>query len=249
MRDDQLLRYSRHILLEQIGIDGQQRLANAHALIVGAGGLGSPVALYLAAAGVGQISIADPDVADLSNLQRQIAHDMSCLGRNKAVSASQRMLALNPDVVVHAMPERLDEHRLRQLLPLIDVVIDCSDNASTRYRINNACATLHKPLISGAATGFFGQLAVFDLRLPEHRGCYACVFPPSADMQSASCVTAGVFAPLVGIIGSMQAAEAIKILLGLGESSQGRLLLYDATDMQWTTMGFTRSENCPVCSK
>ena len=247
MNDDQLLRYSRHILLDELGIEGQQRLLAAHALVIGAGGLGSPVALYLATAGVGTITIVDGDTVDLTNLQRQIAHNLSRVGAPKASSAAQTMHAINPDVHVHALHERADAARLAALVARADVVIDCSDNFATRHAVNAACVAHAKPLVSGAAIGFDGQLSVYDTR-DASRPCYACLFPPDAVFEEVRCATMGVFAPLVGIIGSMQAAEALKLLAGVGSSLAGRLQMLDARTMEWTEIAMARTPGCPVCA-
>jgi len=248
MNDDQLLRYSRHILLDEIGIEGQQRLLASHALVIGAGGLGSPVALYLATAGVGTVTIADGDTVDLTNLQRQIAHNLARVGEPKARSAAQTMQAINPDVRVHALHERADAARLDTLVAAAHVVIDCSDNFATRHAVNAACVAHGKPLVSGAAIGFDGQLSVYDTRDPA-RPCYACLFPPDAVFEEVRCATMGVFAPLVGIIGSMQAAEALKLLAGVGSSLAGRLQMLDARTMEWTEIAMARTPACPVCAQ
>ena len=246
MNDDQLLRYSRHILLDEVGIEGQMRLLASHALMIGAGGLGSPVALYLASAGVGAITIVDDDTVDLTNLQRQIVHDASRVGRPKAESAAQTLLALNPQVRVHAVQERVDASSLKALVEKADVVLDCSDNYTTRHAINAACVASGKPLVSGAALGFDGQVSVYDTRAPTGP-CYACVFPADATFEEARCATLGVFAPLVGIIGSVQAAEALKLLTCVGASLAGRLQMLDARAMEWTEIATARVHGCPVC--
>jgi molybdopterin-synthase adenylyltransferase len=247
MTDDQLLRYSRHILLDDIGIEGQRTLLDAHALVIGAGGLGSPVALYLATAGVGTITIVDGDTVDLTNLQRQIAHNLARVGEPKANSAAQTMHAINPDVRVHALHERADAARLDALVATVDVVIDCSDNFATRHAVNAACVAHAKPLVSGAAIGFDGQLSVYDTR-DATRPCYACLFPADAVFEEVQCATMGVFAPLVGIIGSLQAAEALKLLAGVGSSLAGRLQMLDARTMVWTEIAMARTPGCPVCA-
>lgn len=246
MNDDELLRYSRHLLLDEIGIEGQHQLLSARALVVGAGGLGSPVALYLASAGVGRITLVDHDTVSLTNLQRQIAHDMASLERPKVASAAERMTALNPGIAVRALAQRADAALLDAELPHTDVVIDCSDNFATRQAINAACVRHGRPLVSGAATGFDGQISVYDPRGGQ-RPCYACLFPPSAQFEEVACATLGVFAPLVGIIGSMQAAEALKLLLGVGEPLAGRLLMLDARGMRWSEIEMSRDEACEVC--
>jgi molybdopterin/thiamine biosynthesis adenylyltransferase len=248
MNDDQLLRYSRHILLDELGIEGQQRLLAAHALVIGAGGLGSPVALYLATAGVGTITIVDDDTVDLTNLQRQIVHDASRIGHPKAESAAQTLLAINPEVHVHALCERADAARLAGLVAEADVVIDCCDNFATRQAVNAACVAHGKPLVSGAAIGFDGQISVYDTRDAQNP-CYACLFPPDAVFEEARCATMGVFAPLVGIIGSMQATEALKLLTGIGTSLAGRLQMLDARTMEWTEIAIARTADCRVCGQ
>ncbi len=247
MNDDQLLRYSRHILLDEIGIEGQTRILDAHALVIGAGGLGSPVLMYLATAGVGRITVVDDDVVDLTNLQRQIAHAHDRVGQPKVDSAAQAMAALNAGVVVHALRERVDAARLSLLIEQADVVIDCSDNFKTRHAVNAVCTDQRKPLVSGAAIGFDGQVSVYDPRQPESP-CYACLFPSDASLEDVRCATMGVFAPLVGIIGSVQAAEALKLLSGVGTSLAGRLQMLDARDMSWTEIRVGRQADCPVCN-
>ena len=248
MNDDQLLRYSRHILLDELGVEGQRRLLAAHVLVIGAGGLGSPVALYLATAGVGTLTIVDDDRVDLTNLQRQIVHSVARIGRPKAESAAQTLQAINPEVRVHALRERADTQRLLALVAHADVVVDCSDNFATRHAVNAACVAHAKPLVSGAAIGFDGQVSVYDTRDPA-RPCYACLFPPDAVFEEARCATMGVFAPLVGIIGSVQAAEALKLLAGVGRSLAGRLQMLDARTMEWTEIAMARSAGCPVCGQ
>jgi molybdopterin/thiamine biosynthesis adenylyltransferase len=248
MDDHQLLRYSRHILLDELGIEGQRRLLAAHALVIGAGGLGSPVALYLGSAGVGRITLVDDDVVDLTNLQRQIAHQLSRVGQPKAESARLSIQAINPDVEVVARVERADAALLHQLVAEADVVLDCSDNFGTRQAVNAACVAHRRPLVSGAAIGFDAQISVYDTRRDD-APCYACVFPAEATVQEMACATMGVFAPLVGIIGSMQAAEALKLLTGIGTPLAGRLLLLDARSMEWTQIGVQRAPECKVCAR
>ena len=247
MNDEQLLRYSRHILLDELGIEGQRRLLAAHALVIGAGGLGSPVALYLGTAGVGRITLVDDDVVDLTNLQRQIAHNQARIGQPKADSAKQSIAAINPDVQVTALRQRADAALLDTLVPQADVVLDCSDNFRTRQAVNAACVAHRRPLVSGAAVGFDGQIAVYDTRIDD-APCYACVFPPEATVEEINCATMGVFAPLVGIIGTMQAAEALKLLAGIGRALVGRLLMLDARAMEWTQIEMQRARDCAVCS-
>jgi molybdopterin/thiamine biosynthesis adenylyltransferase len=247
MDDNSLLRYSRHILLDEIGIAGQERLAGAHALVVGAGGLGSPAVLYLASAGVGRITVADPDRVDLTNLQRQIAHDTDRIGMNKAESAARRMAAINPEIAIVPLAERLDDGNLRARVAEADVVLDCSDNFATRHAVNRACVELRKPLVSGAAVRFDGQIGVFDMRAPD-APCYACLFPERPGEIDVRCAELGVFAPLVGMIGALQAGEALKLLLPAGRSLSGRLVLYNALDAEWRTVGFGRDPACPRCA-
>ena len=246
MTDDDLLRYSRHLMLDEIGIGGQQRLLDASALVVGAGGLGSPVALYLASAGVGRITLVDHDTVSLTNLQRQIAHDMSSLDKPKVDSAAARMAALNPGVQVRALAQKADAALLDAEVPRVDVVIDCTDNFATRHLVNAACVRHGKPLVSGAAIGFDGQISVYDSRSRE-LPCYACLFPPESGFEDVACATMGVFAPLVGIIGSLQAAEALKLLAGIGEPLSGRLLMLDGRRMQWSEIAMQRDPDCSVC--
>ena len=246
MDDNQLLRYSRHILLTQIGVEGQEKLLASHALIVGAGGLGSPAALYLAASGVGRITLCDGDNVDLTNLQRQIVHYTHSLGSNKALSAQRTLAAINPDVRVTAVPHRVEGAALAQLVAQADVVLDASDNFATRHAINAACTRFRKPLVSGAAIRFDGQVAVFDLRLPDSP-CYHCLFPDGGEEDVERCAVMGVFAPLVGIIGATQAAEALKILSGAGQTLDGRLLLLDGLAMEWRRMNFRKDPGCAVC--
>lgn len=246
MNDDQLLRYSRHILLDEIGIEGQQRLLDSHALVIGAGGLGSPALLYLASAGVGRITLVDNDQVDFTNLQRQIAHNMQRIGQDKVSSAAQSMRAINPELQVHALVQRVDANALELLVPGADVVLDCSDNFATRHAINAACVRHRKPLVSGAAIGFDGQISVYDSRVPESP-CYACIFPAESTVEEVRCSTMGVFAPLVGIVGSMQAAEALKLLARVGQSLAGRLQLLDARRMEWTEIRMARATGCACC--
>ena len=247
MNDNQLLRYSRHILLPKIGYKGQEKLTKSHALIVGAGGLGSPVALYLAASGVGKLTICDFDNVDLTNLQRQIIHTTQSVGINKAVSAQQTIYEINPDVAVQTIQQKSTEAEFKALAANADVVIDCSDNFATRYALNRTCLQLKKPLVSGAAIGFEGQISVFDFR-HENSPCYHCLFPDTGEDTDLRCATNGVFAPLVGMIGTAQAAEALKLIMNIGESLQGRLLLLDALAMEWRTIKLARDPACSVCS-
>ena len=248
MTDDQLLRYSRHILLDELGIEGQQRLLVAHVLVIGAGGLGSPVALYLGTAGVGHMTIVDHDNVDVTNLQRQIAHNLARVGKPKAESARDTIAAINPDVQVTALVERADAARLDVLVRDADVVVDCSDNFATRHAVNVACVAHRKPLVSGAAIGFDGQVSVYDTRQPD-APCYACIFPPESTFEEVQCATMGVFAPLVGIIGSVQAAETLKLLAGVGSSLAGRLQMLDGRTMEWHELRTPRAPACAVCGQ
>lgn len=248
MNDHQLLRYSRHILLDEIGIAGQSRLLASQVLMVGAGGLGCAAALYLASAGVGRITVIDNDHVDLTNLQRQVAHTVGRVGQPKTESLAQTLIELNPDVQVKCINQRLDAGLLRQWLPSVDVVLDCTDNFSTRQLINSACVQYGKPLVSGAALGFDGQVAVYDPRQPSSP-CYACVFTPDRAPPDTNCATMGVFAPIVGMIGTTQAAEALKLLIGMGQPLTGRLLMLNALAMQWTEMRLPRDPACTVCSR
>jgi molybdopterin/thiamine biosynthesis adenylyltransferase len=246
MNDNQLLRYSRHILLPQVEYAGQEKLMNSHALIVGAGGLGAPVALYLAASGVGKLTICDFDDVDLTNLQRQIIHTSQSVGLNKALSAQQTIAAINPEVEVKTIQHKSTEQEMDMLISAADVVIDCSDNFATRYALNRLCFAHKKPLISGAAIRFEGQITVFDFR-SANSPCYHCLFPNTGDDQQQRCADNGVFAPLVGMIGTAQAAEALKCLMGIGESLQGRLMLLDALTAEWRTIKLKRDPACAVC--
>jgi len=246
MNDDQLLRYSRHILLDEIGIEGQAKLLAAHAVIIGAGGLGSPAALYLASAGVGRITLVDNDVVDLTNLQRQVLHTTERVGLAKTLSGKQALMQINPEVEVVAVSERADATRLHGLVQDATVVLDCSDNFATRHAVNRACVAHKVPLVSGAAIRFDGQISVFDTRRVD-APCYACLFPPEQEFEDAHCATMGVFAPIVGIIGTMQAAEALKLIAGIGLSLAGRLLLLDARTMEWTDIKVARGTACSVC--
>lgn len=251
MNDNQLLRYSRHILLPQIAYEGQEKLAGSHALIVGVGGLGSPVALYLGAGGVGRLTICDFDNVDMTNLQRQVIHTTRAIGSNKAVSAQQTLQAINPEITVVPISRKSTEEEFSTLAKEADVVIDCSDNFRTRYALNRICVQLKKPLVSGAAIGFEGQVTVFDLR-HDDSPCYHCLFPDvGADggVGEMRCAEFGVFAPLVGMIGTTQAAEAMKLLLRIGESLQGRLLLLDAMAMEWRSIKLGKDNSCSVCGE
>lgn len=247
MMDDQaLLRYSRQIMLPEVEVGGQERLLDAHAVIIGAGGLGSPAALYLAAAGVGRITLVDADVVELSNLQRQIAHGQADIGRNKAASAQASLNAINPGCEVNAIGEHLLGEALESLVATADVVLDCTDRFSSRYAINAASQATGVPLVSGAAIRFSGQVAVFDPRDPECP-CYACLYPPDESGDEAmSCAENGVMAPLVGLIGTFQAIEVFKLLSGAGSAHRG-LATFEALSGQWRHFKLPRDPECPVC--
>lgn len=247
MNDEQLLRYSRHILLDELGVEGQDRLLAARVLIVGLGGLGSPAALYLASAGVGHLVLADHDTVDLTNLQRQIAHTTDRVGQTKVESARVSLAAINPTIRIDVVPERLEGEALAAQVALADLVLDCTDNFATRHAINAACVQHGTPLVSGAAIRFDGQVSVFDLRQAD-APCYHCLFPDAAEVEEVRCATMGVFAPVVGIVGATQAAEAIKVITGVGRSLSGRLAMLDAISMQWHTVRVARDPHCTVCA-
>ncbi|HUL96905.1 MAG TPA: molybdopterin-synthase adenylyltransferase MoeB [Usitatibacter sp.] len=246
MDDSQRLRYSRHLLLNEFGEEAQERLLAAHALVVGAGGLGSAALLYLASSGFGRITICDGDRVDLTNLQRQVIHRVDSVGQPKAASAAATLAGINPEIRVEALDERAGPDRLMALARSADVVLDCSDNFATRHALNRACVAARKPLVSGAGIRFDGQVAVFDLRRDE-APCYHCLFGEDADAGEERCATMGVFAPLVGIIGTLQAAEAIKLVAGVGETLAGRLLMFDALASRWHEVRLARDPECAVC--
>ncbi|MDQ5903320.1 MAG: molybdopterin-synthase adenylyltransferase [Pseudomonadota bacterium] len=246
MDDSQLLRYSRHLLLNEIGVEGQERILAARALVIGAGGLGSPAALYLASAGIGHLILADGDTVDLTNLQRQILHTQQRVGELKALSGRTALAEVNPEVQVEAITRRLVGDDLEAAVASADVVLDCCDNFATRHAVNRACVRLRKPLVSGAAIRFDGQLSVFDPRR-DNSPCYHCLFPEGEDAEEIRCAVMGVFAPLTGIIGAMQAAEALKLVAECGEPAVGRLLLLDGLSMEWRSVKFGRDPGCAVC--
>lgn len=248
MNDQQLLRYSRHILLDAIGVEGQQNITDSRALIVGAGGLGSPAALYMAAAGVGHLVLADGDTVDLTNLQRQILHHADAVDRPKAESGRATLAQINPEVRVDAICQRLEGEALEEQIAAADVILDCCDNFATRHAVNRACVRHRKPLVSGAAIRFDGQISVFDLR-QDDAPCYHCLFPEGEEVEQLRCAVTGVFAPLTGIIGSMQAAEALKLMVGCGEPLSGRLLLLEALSMTWRSVRYRRDPDCAVCGR
>jgi len=248
MTDAELLRYARHVLLNEIGVEGQQRIQNARVLVIGAGGLGSPVALYLGSSGVGHLTVVDHDTVDLTNLQRQIAHTEARVGQPKVLSIQTALGAINPAVSVTAMARRADAALLDELVPDADVVLDCCDNFSTRQAINVACVKYRKPLVSGAAIRFDGQVCVYDAR-DAQSPCYACVFPAQATLEETRCATMGVFAPLVGVVGSLQAAEALKLISGAGRTLTGRLLMIDGRSMEFTELAVHRDAACLVCGR
>ena len=246
MNDNQLLRYSRHILLPQVEYAGQEKLTQSHALIVGAGGLGSPVALYLAASGLGTLTICDFDNVDLTNLQRQIIHNTASVGVNKALSAQHTIREINPEVEVKTVQKKSTQTEMAALINAAGVVIDCSDNSETRYTLNRICFAQKKPLVSGAAVRFEGQVTVFDFR-SKASPCYHCLFPDAGVGQELRCADNGVFSPLVGMVGTIQAAEALKCLMGIGDSLQGRLMMLDALTAEWHMVKFARDPACKVC--
>jgi molybdopterin-synthase adenylyltransferase len=246
LSDDQLVRYSRHILLDDIGIEAQTKICASTALVIGAGGLGSPAAMYLASAGVGHIILADDDVVDLTNLQRQIMHTTDRVGMSKVASGEQALTQINPSIRITTHKKKLEEEALIKAVALADVVLDCSDNFKTRHAVNAACVALRKPLVSGSAIRFDGQLSVFDSR-DEDSPCYACLFPESQTPEEVRCSEMGVFAPLTGIIGTMQASEALKILGGFGDPAIGKLIMVDARCLEISHMRLKRSITCRLC--
>lgn len=247
MNDDQLLRYSRHILLDEVGIEGQERILAARVLILGAGGLGCPAALFLASSGVGEITLIDDDSVDLTNLQRQIGHTTERVGTPKVESLATALHALNPHVKVRTLRQRADANLLDREVPLATVVLDCTDNYRTRHLLNAACMRHGVPLVAAAVIRFDGQISVFDPR-QLNSPCYACLFPPDAEFEEVQCSTMGVFAPLVGVMGSMQATEALKLISGAGTPLTGQLLMLDGRTMEWSRMRAHRATDCKVCS-
>ena len=247
MNDAQLLRYSRHILLAEFGVEGQQRLLNSRALVIGAGGLGSPAAMYLAAAGIGTLMLADGDTVDLTNLQRQILHATGSIGAAKVDSARETLTRLNAETLVETIAARLEGDALDKAVERADVVLDCCDNFATRHAVNRACVRHRKPLVSGAAVRFDGQVTVFDLRNSDGP-CYECLFPADAELEETRCAVMGVFAPLTGIIGTVQAAEAIKLIANAGVTLSGRLLLLDALTMEWRSVRLSKDPGCRLCA-
>lgn len=245
MNDEQLLRYSRQMMLLQMDFEGQQRLLNSHALVIGLGGLGSPVALYLAAAGVGKLTLVDDDEVELSNLQRQIIHREKSVGEAKVTSAADSIAALNKDIIVNTITQRLDQTAMEQQVALVDVVVDCSDNFETRFLLNAVTQKMNKPLVSGAAIRMEGQITVYDPR-QENSGCYRCLYQDEGELQQ-TCSEVGVLSPLLGVIGSIQAVETIKLLSDIGQSLAGRLLILDAFTMQWREIKLKPNPNCPIC--
>jgi len=248
MNDAQLLRYSRHLLLEDIDVEGQEKLLNAHVLVVGAGGLGSAAAPYIAAAGVGHITLLDHDEVDLTNLQRQIMHTEGTVGKSKVASGKQFLQQLNPTIQVETIQAKATTSLLDDLLPSVDVVLDCTDNFQTRQLINASCVKHQKPLVSGSALRFDGQASVFDPR-DMSSPCYACIFSPDEIFEEISCASMGIFSPLVGIIGSIQAAQALQVVIGFGKSLVGRMLLWDARNTQVDQIRISRNPDCLVCGK
>ena len=248
MNDEQLLRYSRHILLPEVGVEGQERLHAAHALLIGAGGLGSPIALYLAAAGVGTLTLCDDDKVDLTNLQRQIVHRTAAIGQLKVESARDTLAGVNPETKIEMIRSRVAGDELDQLVARADVVLDGCDNFATRHAVNRACVKHHKPLVSGAGVRFDGQISVFDMR-DDAAPCYACLFAEDAQSEEVRCAVMGVFAPLTGIVGCIQAAEALKVLTGAGTTLAGQLMLIDALTMDIRTIKLKKDPHCVVCGR
>lgn len=248
MNDEQLLRYSRHLLLEEIDVIGQEKLLNSHILVIGAGGLGSAAAPYLAAAGVGHITLVDHDEVELTNLQRQIMHAESSIGKSKVASGKEFLLRLNSSIKIETIQAKATASLLDELLPSVDLVLDCTDNFSTRHLINAACVKNHTPLVSGSALKFDGQVSVFDSRNPNSP-CYACIFSPDEQFEEVSCSSMGIFSPLVGIIGAMQAAQALQVLIGFGESLVGRMLLWNGRITQIDEIRISRNSECSVCGE
>jgi molybdopterin/thiamine biosynthesis adenylyltransferase len=248
MNDEQLLRYSRHVLLEDIDVGGQEKLLAAHALVIGAGGLGSAAAPYLAAAGLGHITLVDHDDVDLTNLQRQIMHHEANIGKSKVESGKHFLQRLNPTIKVATIQAKANVSLLDELLPSVDIVLDCTDNFATRQMINRLCVEHQIPLVSGSALRFDGQVSVFDPR-NETSPCYACIFSPDETFEEVSCASMGIFSPLVGIIGSIQAAQALQVVIGFGKSLVGRMLLWDARNTQVDQIRISRNPDCPVCGK
>ena len=247
MKDDQLIRYSRHILLPEIDFIGQKKLLSSHVLIIGAGGLGSPAAIYLAAAGIGKITICDFDNVDLSNLQRQILHNDDSINLNKAISAKDTLKKINPNIANVPINKKLDYEEVKDCAKNVHAILDCSDNFETRYSLNKIAFDLKKPLISGAAIQFDGQVSVFDFR-DNKSPCYHCLFPDSKIDEDLKCSDHGILSPVVGVIGSIQAVETIKLFLNIGSPSIGKLLVYDAKNMNWNTIKFKKDPKCPVCA-
>jgi len=247
LTDEQLLRYSRHIMLPEIEIDGQQRLHDSHALIIGLGGLGSPIALYLAAAGIGSLTLVDPDTVELSNLQRQIAHQQSAIGQSKVASAAERAQALNPDLRIHTVASKLTGNALSEVVAGADIVLDATDNFASRFELNTLCWQQATPLVSGAAIRWEGQVTAFEGGNPASP-CYQCLYA-SGDDTALNCAENGVVAPLVGIIGACQALEAIKMLLALPDSLVGQLLHFDGKRMDWHKFGLPKVPGCTTCGE
>ena len=246
MNDEQLLRYSRHLLLEEIDVAGQEKLLSARVLVIGAGGLGSAAAPYLAAAGVGHITLMDHDSVELTNLQRQIMHAESSIGKSKVASGKEFLERLNSTIQIETIQAKATSTLLDELLPSVDIVLDCTDNFSTRHLINAACFKNKTPLISGSALKFDGQVSVFDPR-NSSSPCYACIFSPDEEFEEVSCSSMGIFSPLVGIIGAMQAAQALQVLIGFGEPLVGRMLLWNGRTTQIDEIRISRNSECPVC--
>ncbi len=248
MNEEQKERYSRHILLHKLGYEGQEKITRSHALIIGAGGLGSPASLYLASGGIGKITLVDHDQVELTNLQRQILHTTDRIGMNKAESGKKTLEKINPTIDIRAVTEYMEETRLSKLIETADIILDCTDNFKTRLAINRTCMALGKPLVSGAVVAFDAQISVYDPRKSD-APCYACLFPENQHFEDIRAAQIGVFAPMVGMIGAMQAAEALKLAASIGHSLAGSLLLLDALTMEWTRIQLEKNPDCPVCSR
>jgi molybdopterin/thiamine biosynthesis adenylyltransferase len=248
MNDEQLLRYSRHLLLEDIDVEGQEKLLNAHALVIGAGGLGSAAAPYLAAAGLGHITLIDHDEVEITNLQRQIMHTEASVGKSKVWSGKHFLSQLNSGIRIEAIEAKVTQSMLDDVLPSVDIVLDCTDNFQTRHLINASCVQHQVPLVSGSALRFDGQVSIFN---PQHSTspCYACIFSPDETFEEVSCSSMGIFSPLVGIIGAIQAAQALQMLIGFGEPLIGRMLLWNAKSTNIDEIRIARNPECPVCGK
>lgn len=248
MNDEKMLRYARHIMLEDFGFEGQEILNKSIVLILGMGGLGSPAAMYLAAAGVGHLILADDDSVELSNLQRQIIHRTENIGLSKVASAEQTLRALNPEVVIETVDSRLTTEQAAEVIKRVDIVLDCSDNYTTRQTLNQLCFLARKPLVAAAAIRWQGMITSFDFRRDDSP-CYACMFDPEDNLGVDNCATLGVISPLLGVMGSMQALEAMKLLIGAGDTLVGKLAIFNAKNSQWQYIALPQNPHCPICGK